>query len=67
MKSFDDAHDEARRKLLNRVRRLLLTEILVTGKRFSGIALKAGLTSAALSILIMALGFYAPMFFSRAG
>ncbi|MEC9413706.1 MAG: hypothetical protein VX829_13645 [Pseudomonadota bacterium] len=67
LKSFDDAHDEARRKLLARVRRLLLTEILVTGKRFSGIALKAGLTSGSISVLLMALGFYAPMFFSRAG
>ncbi|KKN25142.1 hypothetical protein LCGC14_0887740 [marine sediment metagenome] len=67
MKSFDDAHDEARRKLLNRVRRLLLTEILVTGKRFSGLALKAGLTSGSISVLLMAIGFYAPMFFSRAG
>lgn len=65
MKAFDSAHDAARSKLLGRVRTMLVTEIFVTGKRFSGFALRTGMIAAVCTILLIAMGFYAPMLLSR--
>lgn len=65
MRSFDSAHDEARAKLLERLKKMLLTEIHVTGKKFSGITLKLGMIAAVSTVMLIALGFYAPMLLSR--
>lgn len=65
MRSFDSAHDEARSKLLGRLKKMLLTEIHVTGKKFSGITLKVGMIAAVTTVMLIALGFYAPMLLSR--
>jgi len=67
MKAFDSAHDEARRNLLVRIKNMLITEIFVTGKRFSSLALRIGMLSAVLTIFLIAAGFYAPMLLSRGG
>jgi hypothetical protein len=67
MKAFDAAHDEARHKLLVRIKGMLITEIFVTGKRFSKLALHIGMISAVFTVFLIAAGFYAPMLLSRGG
>lgn len=67
MKAFDKAHDEARRKLLKRIKGMLITEIFVTGKRFSGLTLRIGMVAAICTIFLISAGFYAPMLMSRGG
>lgn len=66
MKAFDAAHDEARRKLLDRIKGMLITEIFVTGKRFSKLTLLIGTVAALITIFLIAMGFYAPMLLARA-
>lgn len=67
MKAFDTAHDEARRNLLVRIKGMLITEIFVTGKRFSSLALRIGMVAAVFTVFLIAAGFYAPMLLSRGG
>lgn len=67
MKAFDSAHDEARNKLLARIKAMLITEIFVTGKRFSSLALRIGMIAAVFTVFLIAAGFYAPMLLSRGG
>lgn len=67
MKAFDAAHDEARKNLLIRIKGMLITEIFVTGKRFSSLALRLGMVAAVLTVFLIASGFYAPMLLSRGG
>lgn len=67
MKAFDSAHDEARKNLLVRIKGMLITEIFVTGKRFSSLALRIGMLAAVLTVFLIAAGFYAPMLLSRGG
>jgi hypothetical protein len=66
MKAFDAAHDEARRRLLDRIKGMLITEIFVTGKRFSKLTLRIGMVAALFTIFLIAMGFYAPMLLARA-
>lgn len=67
MKAFDTAHDEARKNLLARIKGMLITEIFVSGKRFSSLALRIGMIAAVFTIFLIAAGFYAPMLLSRGG
>ena len=67
MKAFDTAHDEARKSLLKRIKGMLITEIFVTGKRFSSLTLRIGMLAAVLTVFLIAAGFYAPMLLSRGG
>lgn len=67
MKAFDAAHDEARHNLLVRIKGMLITEIFVTGKRFSKLALHIGMIAAVFTVFLIAAGFYAPMLLSRGG
>lgn len=67
MKAFDAAHDEARKNLLIRIKGMLITEIFVTGKRFSSLALRIGMAAAVVTVFLIATGFYAPMLLSRGG
>lgn len=65
IQAFDSAHDEARKNLLTRLKSLLITEIFVTGHKFSSTAKFIGMAAALFTTFLIAMGFYMPMILSR--